>query len=135
MMAAFTTEEERALMCRLRAQGLSLREIGAAVGRDHKTVRLVTTAGGNAAHLEDVRRMRAAISHNRFRTRAERLRLLRLDDATLLAVRDWCRAQEHGIDAGAVSRAVPGVSYDQAKTWLRIFWWVSRPVSLRTRRG
>jgi hypothetical protein len=131
-LALALTEPERQNIYALRIQGRSLREIGAATGRHWTTVRHAIRADGQQAKLRDARTMRSAVAHFRFVPIAERLRLLRVDDDTLLEARDWCHGQAR-IDAGMLSRAVDGLSYNDAKTFLRVFWWVARPVSLRAK--
>lgn len=124
------TEPEREQIYLLRANGHSLREIGQRTGRHWTTVRKAVLAGGQQAKLSDVRTMRSAIAHFRFIPPSERLRLLRVTDEVLLEARNWCHGQAR-ITAGMLAAAVDGLSYNDAKTFLRIFWWVSRPVSLR----
>lgn len=131
LAALALNEPERQVIYQLRIEGRSLREIGAATGRHWTTVRKAIQADGQQAKLATVRRMRAAIAHFRHVPQPERLRLLRVTDDTLLKARDWCLGQSR-IDAGMLSRAIDRLSYNDAKTFLRVFWWVSRPVSLRT---
>ena len=125
------SEPERQNIYALRIEGRSLREIGAATGRHWTTVRHAIAADGQQAKLATVRTMRSAIAHFRFAPQAKRLRLLRVCDDVLLEARNWCRGQQI-INAGMLSHATR-LSYDDAMTFLRVFWWVSRPVSLRHR--
>lgn len=126
------SEPERQSIYALRVAGHSLREIGAATGRHWTTVRKAVATDGQQAKLATVRTMRSAIAHFRFAPQAKRLRLLRVCDDVLLGARNWCRGQQI-INAGMLSASIDGLSYDDAMTFLRVFWWVSRPVSLRHR--
>jgi hypothetical protein len=124
------SEPERQVIYQLRLDGLSLREIGTRTGRHWTTVRKAVRADGQQAKLHDVRTMRSAIAHFRFVPPPKRMRLLRVCDAVLAEARDWCRHQQR-INAGMLCASVGGLSYDDAMTFLRIFWWVTRPISLR----
>jgi hypothetical protein len=123
------TEPERQTIYQLRVEGRSLREIGRATERHWTTVRKAVRAEGQQAKLHSVRTMRSAISHFRFVPQPKRLRLLRVTDRALLEARDWCRGQDR-LNAGMLSHST-SLSYDDSMTFLRIFWWVSRPISLR----
>ena len=123
------TEPERQVIYSLRLEGRSLREIGRETGRHWTTVRKAVQAEGQQAKLATVRTMRSAIAHFRFVPQPKRLRLLRVTDDALLEARNWCRRQD-SITAGMLSCAT-SLSYDDAMTFLRVFWWVARPISLR----
>lgn len=129
MSTVVLSEPERQSIYALRLEGRSLREIGQELGRHWTTVRKAVSAEAGLDKLEDVRRMRKAIAHYRFAPPAKRLRLLRATDNTLLEARDWCRRQDN-LTAGLLAAAT-SLSYNDAVTFLRIFWWCARPVSLR----
>src|SRR3982750_315798 len=130
MSVAVLSEPERRSIYQLRLEGRSLREIGQEVGRHWTTVHKAVAAN-RPAKLDDVRRMRKAIAHHRFTPPHKRLRLLRVTDAALLGARDWCRGQD-SLNAGLLAAATV-LGYDDAVTFLRIFWWLERPVSLGQR--
>jgi hypothetical protein len=127
------TEPERQNIYRLRVQGLSLREIGEKVGRHFTVVRKYCAADGHDAKLATVRSMRAAIAHHRHTAPLQRMRLLRVTDRTLLAARDFCRHATPPVTTAALAAAVPGLAENDARAFLSVFWWLSRPISLRHR--
>jgi hypothetical protein len=126
-------EPERQAIYRLRIQGLSLREIAGKVGCHFTVVRKYVQTDGHDTKLRTVQAMRHAIAHHRFADPAHRMRLLRVTDRTLLAARDFCRVATPPVTTAALASAVPALSENDARTFLQIFWWLSRPISLQRR--
>lgn len=126
-------EPERQAIYRLRIQGLSLREIGEKVGCHFTVVRKYCATDNHDAKLRTVRAMRAAIAHHRHTGPHQRMRLLRVTDSTLLAARDFCRHATPPVTTAHLAAAVPGLAENDARAFLSVFWWLSRPISLRYR--
>lgn len=114
----------------LRVAGHSLREIGQRTGRHWTTVHAALAGPDRPARIGDAAAIRATIARSHRISRYERLRLLGIDDATMLDARDHCLLHD-GQNAAQLAANVPGMSENLARLWLRVFWWVSRPVSLR----